>query len=126
MLHGGHTVGVDSDADSAASYDDEDDFDPQEAERRIDEFIAGADELGGPPVAEFADAVAELVRQAWDAMVEQAAAVPNNKVLAAQFLLSKRARTQTTPDEPEQWQLHAASTLLSGLTGQRHRESQSG
>jgi hypothetical protein len=31
------------------------DFDPEEGERRITEFITSADELAGPPVAELVD-----------------------------------------------------------------------
>jgi hypothetical protein len=34
---------------------DEEDFDPEEGERRITEFITSADELAGPPVAELVD-----------------------------------------------------------------------
>jgi hypothetical protein len=38
----------------------------------------------------------------------------HNKVLATQLLLGQRAR-EATPDDPEQWRLCAASTLLSGM-----------
>ena len=38
----------------------------------------------------------------------------HNKVLATQLLLRQRARALGM-DDPEQWPLHAASTLLSGL-----------
>jgi hypothetical protein len=37
---------------------------------------------------------------------------PHNKVLATQLLLGQRARALQLHD-PEQWHLHAASTLLS-------------
>ena len=47
------------------TLDDEEDFDPEEAERRITEFITSADELTGPPVAELGDEVAGLMRAAW-------------------------------------------------------------
>jgi hypothetical protein len=38
----------------------------------------------------------------------------HNKVLATQLLLSQRARG-LQPDDPEQWPLYAAATLLSGM-----------
>ena len=44
----------------------EEDFDPEEGERRITECITSADELPGPPVAELVEGVAELMRAAWD------------------------------------------------------------
>ena len=37
-----------------------------------------------------------------------------SKILAVQLFLSQRARQQTA-DDPEQWRLHPASTLLSGV-----------
>jgi hypothetical protein len=39
---------------------------------------------------------------------------PHNKVLATQLLLGQRARGLQQYD-PEQWHLHAATTLLSGI-----------
>ena len=39
---------------------------------------------------------------------------PHNKVLATQLLLGQRARGLQMGD-PEQWHLHAASTLLSAI-----------
>ena len=98
--------------------DDDDEMDPEEAERRIAEFIDAADARPGPPVARLADDVAAAVGEAWRAAEALMADVPVDKLLATMFLVSRRAR-QLGPDEPRQWQLHAASTLLSGLVGQR-------
>jgi hypothetical protein len=38
----------------------------------------------------------------------------HNKVLATQLLLSQRAR-RLQPDDPEQWPLYTATTLLSRM-----------
>lgn len=43
--------------------EDDEDFAPEEAERRITEFIASAEELPGPSVAELAEHVAGLMRR---------------------------------------------------------------
>ena len=84
----------------------------ERAEASIRDFVVSADGLAGPPVELLVEQVAELVR----ASAEQAAAlladVPHDKVLAVQLGLGQRAR-QTTDED--QWPLHAASTLLSGL-----------
>jgi L-amino acid N-acyltransferase YncA len=93
---------------------DEEELDPEEAERRITQFVTSADELPGPPVAELAEQVAALMLAAWtdlEAIMDRKA---HNKVLATQLLLSQRARG-LQPDEPEQWRLYAAATLLSGM-----------
>jgi hypothetical protein len=98
-----------------APPNDDEDFDPEEAERRITEFVASAEELPGPPVTELADHVAELMRAAWrEVETTVASGKPHNKVLATQLLLSQRARGLRS-DDPEQWRLFAASTLLSGM-----------
>jgi hypothetical protein len=89
-------------------------LDPEEAERRITQFVASADELPGPTVEELAGQVAELMRTAWFDLEGVMDGKPHNKVLAAQLLLGQRART-LQPDDPEQWRLHAATTLLSGM-----------
>jgi hypothetical protein len=93
---------------------DEEEFDPEEAERRITQFVTTANELPGPPLEELADQVTALMRATFrdlEAIMEGKA---HNKVLGTQLLLSQRARG-LQPDNPEQWQLHAASTLLSVL-----------
>jgi hypothetical protein len=94
--------------------DDEELLDPEEAERRITEFISTADQLPGVPVAELTDRIAELMRTTSDSLETILADVPHNKVLASHLLLSQRARS-LPPDDPEQWRLYAASTLVSGM-----------
>ena len=94
--------------------DDEEDFDPEEAERRITQFITDAEELPGPPVAELGEEVAELMRAAWRSVAAVLDGKPHNKVLAVQLLLSQRARG-LQPDDHEQWRLSAATTLLGGM-----------
>jgi hypothetical protein len=93
---------------------DEEEFDPEEAERRITEFVASAEELAGPPVAELAGRLSELMRATWTAVEKVISGYPNNKVLAVELFLSQRARG-LQPDDPEQWRLHAAVSLLSGI-----------
>ena len=93
---------------------DDEDFDPEEGERCITEFITSADELPGPPVAELVDQVAGLMRAAWTEVEAIVSASPHNKVLATQLRLSQQARGLQS-DDPEQWRLFAASTLLSGM-----------
>jgi uncharacterized protein (DUF2336 family) len=87
---------------------------PKEAERRITQFVASAEELPGPPVAELADRVAELMRATWRDVETIISGYPNNKVLAVELCLSQRARG-LQPADPEQWRLHAATSLLSGI-----------
>ena len=93
---------------------EDEDFDPEEGERRITEFITSADELAGPPVAELVEQVAVLMRAAWIDVEDILTASPHNKVLATQLRLSQQARG-LPPDDPEQWRLFAASTLLGGM-----------
>jgi hypothetical protein len=92
----------------------EEEFDPEEAERRITQFVTSADELPGPPVEEIAGRVAELMREAWSDVEQIMDGKPHNKVLATQLLLGQRARA-LQPDDPEQWRLYAASMLLGGM-----------
>ena len=100
--------------DQPSEIRDEDDFDPEAAERAIREFIDSAESLPGPAVGELADLVEGVMLEAWERIRELMSGTPHNKVLATQLLLSQRAREQA-PDDPEQWRLHAASTLLSGM-----------
>jgi hypothetical protein len=100
---------------------EDEDFDPEEGERRITEFISSADELPGPPVAELVDHVAGLMRAAWSDVQTLLSASAHNKVLATQQSLSQRARGMR-PDDPEQWRLFAASTLLSGMISKSSRD----
>ncbi len=89
-------------------------LDPEEGERRITQFITSAEELPGPPVAELADRVAELMRATWRDVETLMSGNPHNKVLAVELFLSQRARGMQAED-PEQWRLHASTSLLSGI-----------
>jgi hypothetical protein len=84
-------------------------------ERGLTAFIATADESGYPPVHQLADATLEVMRSAWDRVVMIRVDQSRDRVLATNLLLSQRARSNMTVADPEQWQLHAASTLTSGL-----------
>jgi len=99
---------------SEEPFDEEDEFDPEEAERRITQFVTSADELPGPPVEELVDQVAALMRTALRDLEAIMEGKPHNKVLATQLLLGQRARG-VQQNDPEQWPLHAGSSLLSGL-----------
>ena len=98
------------DADRHEEAADEEEWDLEESERRISEFVASADALPGPAVEELA----ELMRAAWSDLEGIMDGKPHNKVLAAQLLLGQRARA-LPPDDPEQWRLYAATMLLSGM-----------
>ena len=100
--------------DETADEQYEEELNPEEAERRITQFVASADELPGPSVEDLAEQVAALMRVVWTDLEEITAGKPHNKVLAAQLLLGQRARALQT-DDPEQWRLHAATMLLSGM-----------
>jgi len=93
---------------------DEEELDPEEAERRITQFVTSADELPGPPVEELAERVTALMRTALRDLETIMEGKPHNKVLATQLLLGQRARGRQ-PHDPQQWPLYAASTLLSGI-----------
>jgi hypothetical protein len=94
--------------------DDDEECDPEEAERRITAFVTSADDLPGPPVAELAEDVAKLMRAAWRDVETIMNGKPHNKVLAVELFLGQQARG-LQPDNPEQWRLHAAVSLLSGI-----------
>jgi hypothetical protein len=93
---------------------EEEELDPEEAERRITQFVRSADELSGPPVEELAERVTALMQAALRDLETIMEGKPHNKVLATQLLLGQRAR-ELQPHDPEQWHLYAASTLLSGI-----------
>jgi hypothetical protein len=99
---------------SEEPFDEEEELDPEEAERRITQFVTSADELPGPPVEELAERVTALMQAASRNLETIMEGRPHNKVLATQLLLGQRARALQQHD-PEQWPLHAASSLLSGL-----------
>jgi hypothetical protein len=94
--------------------DDDEECDPEEAERRITEFITSAEELPGRTVTGLAEEVAKLMRAAWSDAETIMGGNPHNKLLAAQLLLSQRSLSLQA-DDPERWRLQAASTLLSGM-----------
>jgi hypothetical protein len=93
---------------------DEEELDPEEAERRITQFVTSADELSGPPVEELAERVTAVMRAALRDLETIMDGMSHNKVLATQLLLGQRARGRQ-PHDPEQWHLYAATTLLSGI-----------
>ena len=102
-------------AEDEPPSDDEDEvLDTEEADRRITEFVTNADDLPGPPVADLAEDVAKLMRATWRDVETIMNAIPNNKVLAVELFLGQQARG-LQPDNPEQWRLHAAVSLLSGI-----------
>ena len=108
--------------EAEGDFEDEDDYDPEEADRRISEFIDQADRLPGPSVAELADTVHRHVTAAWDASVDLLDLQRQNKIVATMLLLSRRAR-ETEPSSAEHWQLNAASTLVSGMMIPDEREA---
>jgi hypothetical protein len=93
---------------------EEEDLDPEEAESHITQFITSAEMLPGPPVEQLAEQVSALMRAASRELEAIMDGKPHNKVLATQLLLGQRARELQMGD-PEQWHLHAASTLLSAI-----------
>jgi hypothetical protein len=99
---------------SEEPFEQEEELDPEEAERRITQFVRSAEELSGPPVEELADQVAALMQAALRDLEMIMTETPRNKVLATQLLLGQRARGLQQHD-PELWPLHAATSLLSGL-----------
>ena len=98
---------------SEGPFDDEE-LDAEEAEQRITQFITSAEELPGPPVEELAERVTALMRTALRDLEAIMEGKPHNKVLATQLLLGQRARGLQQYG-PEQWHLHAATTLLSEI-----------
>ena len=101
-------------AEDEPPNDEDEALDPEEAERRITEFVTNADDLPGPPVTELAEDVAKLMRAAWRDVETIVNGNPHNKVLAVELFLGQQARG-LQPDNPEQWRLHAAVSLLSGI-----------
>jgi hypothetical protein len=101
-------------AEDELPNDEDEVLDSEEAERRITEFVTRADDLPGPPVAELAEEVAKLMRAAWKDVEAVMNGNPPNKVLAVELFVGQQARG-LQPDNPEQWRLHAAVSLLSGI-----------
>ncbi len=65
-------------------------------------------------MADLTEDVTKLMRAAWRDVEAIMDAIPNNKVLAVELFLGQQARG-LQPDNPEQWRLHAAVSLLSGI-----------
>jgi hypothetical protein len=63
---------------SEGPFEEEEEFDPEEADRRITQFVRSADELSGPPVEELADQVAALMRTALRDLEMIMAEAPHN------------------------------------------------
>jgi hypothetical protein len=93
---------------------DEEELDPEEAERRIAQFITSAEQLPGPPVEELAEQVGAFMQAALRDLEAIMDGKLHNKVLATQLLLGQRARA-IQPEDPERWRLSAATTLLGEL-----------
>src|SRR5687767_2386832 len=102
------------DESPTGDFDDEEEFDPEEAERQIAEFITNADALEGPPVADLAAGVARVLDSTWSHIAEIIDPQTNNKIIATMLLLSSEAR-QLQPEDPRHWQLHAASSLVGAM-----------
>jgi hypothetical protein len=94
---------------------EEEELDPEEAERHIARFMTSAEELPGSLVAELAARVDVLMREASRDLETIMEGKPHNKVLATQLLLGQRARAMPPEEEPERRRLSAASTLLSEI-----------
>lgn len=78
------------------------------------EFI----EAAGESVHERADAVLSILDETWARIDALTSDDSNNVVLAAMLELSRRSRSMD-PNEPGFWRASAASTLMSGLHGER-------
>ena len=96
--------------------DDDEDFDPEEAERQIDEFIVAADDLSGPSVTDLASRVLSISESTWAEVGVAFDDVSVNKVIATMLWLSRESRG-AAPDSPRYWALSAASTYVSGWIG---------
>ena len=94
--------------------DFEEDFDPEEAERSIAEFIDAADALDGPSTQQLADDVLAAVASAQSAVDRLLDEQPTNKIIATMLVLSRRHRVEVDQDSALQWRLSAAATLVSG------------
>ena len=101
-------------SDTTSFEDDDEEFDPVEAERQIDEFIVSADTLGGASIAALGERAAAVLADTWDRLEEVVGQEANNKVVATMLWLSREARRHT-PEDPRQWQLHAASSLVGAM-----------
>jgi hypothetical protein len=99
--------------DDVGDANDED-LDPEECERRISAFIAGVADGPGTEVDELAERVSSVLAAAWTEIAAILDGEPHNRTLAVMLLLGQRARLLDST-EPIQWQLHAATSLVSGF-----------
>src|SRR5215203_1607859 len=99
---------------SEEPFEEEEELDPEEADQRITQFVRSAEELSGPPVEELADQVAALMRKALRDLEMIMEGKPHNKVLATQLFWVVLLQSASSLAQ-QQWPLHAASSLLSGL-----------
>ena len=93
---------------------DEEEFDPEQAAREIDAFIVAADQLDGPATAELANRAEAVMAAAWAQIEQIVVGQANNKIVATMLLLSREAR-ESTPEDPRQWQLYAASSMVGAM-----------
>jgi hypothetical protein len=98
--------------------DDDEDFDPEENERQISEFIAAADDLPGPSVTDLASLVVSISESTWAEVGVALDDASVNKVIATMLWLSRESRG-APPDSARYWALSAASTYVTGWIGQR-------
>ena len=99
--------------DPPDEFDDEEELSPEEAEARIAEFIAGADEIPGPSSEQLVAETLAIVGRAWDQVGSLLAPHPANKVIGA-MLHASRVSREATPVTREYWIASAASTMLTG------------
>lgn len=99
--------------DGGRGVDDQLAAEAARAEAQIAAFIQTVDEAGGRTTEVAAEVVA-VVAAAWAGVEAATSGLPTNGLIAAMLEVGRQARLLTS-DEPRQWQLHAASTLLSGL-----------
>ena len=85
-----------------------------EADAGLVEFIESA----GGDIGQRAVAVLGILEDAWARIEQLTAADSNNAVLATMLELSRQSRS-IDPREAAYWRASAASTLLSGIHGQR-------
>ena len=102
-----------------AEHDDDlddglDDIDPEEAERQIAEFIDKE-----PRAGDLARQSAAIVGEAQERLAVLLGGEATNTVIATMLELSRQMRAGAHSDSPEHWRLAAASTLVSGLIGNR-------
>jgi hypothetical protein len=102
-------------SDENPPFDDEEDFDPEEAERSIAAFIDSANKLGGTSADELASQVLAVMETAQSGIAAILDEQPNNKIIATMLALSRQHREVMDTDSSLQWRLSAASSLVSGF-----------